>query len=194
MSVNLSVRQFQREGHVVEEVRSALEQAGIKGSNLMLEITESVLMEDRQPIIRDLDALRKLGVRIAIDDFGTGYSALSYLREFPIDTVKMDRSFVHNLGQDAADQALVRSVVELGEALDMQIIAEGIEVQGQLDSVTGLRCDIGQGYFFAPPLDADAMRTLLNDGRAGSGDAYASRQQPSRVLIAAHARSEPTRR
>jgi EAL domain-containing protein (putative c-di-GMP-specific phosphodiesterase class I) len=102
-------------------------------------------------------------VRIAIDDFGTGYSALSYLREFPIDTVKMDRSFVHNLGAGSADSALVRSVVELGEALDMQIIAEGIEGQGQLDSVTGLRCDIGQGYFFAPPLDAEAMRSLLND-------------------------------
>jgi diguanylate cyclase (GGDEF)-like protein/PAS domain S-box-containing protein len=162
ISVNLSVRQFQREGHVVEEVRSALQQAGIDGSQLMLEITESVLMEDRAPIVRDLEALRKLGVRIAIDDFGTGYSALSYLREFPIDTVKMDRSFVHNLGHGSADSALVRSVVELGEALDMQIIAEGIEAQGQLDSVTGLRCDIGQGYFFAPPLDADAMRDLLN--------------------------------
>jgi EAL domain-containing protein (putative c-di-GMP-specific phosphodiesterase class I) len=112
--------------------------------------------------VRDLEALRKLGVRIAIDDFGTGYSALSYLREFPIDTVKMDRSFVNNLGDGTADSALVRSVVELGEALDMQIIAEGIEAQGQLDSVTGLRCDIGQGYFFAPPLDADAMRDLLN--------------------------------
>jgi diguanylate cyclase (GGDEF)-like protein len=166
VSVNLSVRQFQREGHIVEQVQSALEHAGLTGSNLMLEITESVLMEDRQPIIRDLDALRKLGVRIAIDDFGTGYSALSYLREFPIDTVKMDRSFVHNLGRGSADSALVRSVVELGEALDMQIIAEGIEAQGQLDSVTGLRCDIGQGYFFAPPLDAAAMRTLLNDGTA----------------------------
>src|SRR3954449_10283771 len=161
-SVNLSVRQFQREGHVVDEVRGALDRNGLRGPQLMLEITESVLMEDRAPIIRDLDALRKMGVRIAIDDFGTGYSALSYLREFPIDTVKMDRSFVHNLGQNAADSALVRSVVELGEALDMQIIAEGIEAQGQLDSVSDLRCDIGQGYFFAPPLDANAMRDLLN--------------------------------
>jgi diguanylate cyclase (GGDEF)-like protein/PAS domain S-box-containing protein len=162
ISVNLSVRQFQREGAVVDEVRGALDRNGLRGPHLMLEITESVLMEDRAPIVRDLEALRKLGVRIAIDDFGTGYSALSYLREFPIDTVKMDRSFVNNLGDGTADSALVRSVVELGEALDMQIIAEGIEVQGQLDSVTGLRCDIGQGYFFAPPLDADAMRDLMN--------------------------------
>jgi diguanylate cyclase (GGDEF)-like protein/PAS domain S-box-containing protein len=162
ISVNLSVRQFQREGQVVDEVRGALDRNGLRGPHLMLEITESVLMEDRAPIVRDLEALRKLGVRIAIDDFGTGYSALSYLREFPIDTVKMDRSFVNNLGDGSADSALVRSVVELGEALDMQIIAEGIEAQGQLDSVSDLRCDIGQGYFFAPPLDADAMRDLLN--------------------------------
>jgi EAL domain-containing protein (putative c-di-GMP-specific phosphodiesterase class I) len=162
ISVNLSVRQFQREGHVVDEVRGALARNGLRGPHLMLEITESVLMEDRAPIVRDLEALRKMGVRIAIDDFGTGYSALSYLREFPIDTVKMDRSFVNNLGDGSADSALVRSVVELGEALDMQIIAEGIEAQGQLDSVTGLRCDVGQGYFFAPPLDVNAMRDLLN--------------------------------
>jgi diguanylate cyclase (GGDEF)-like protein len=162
ISVNLSVRQFQRESAVVDEVRGALDRNGLRGPHLMLEITESVLMEDRAPIVRDLEALRKLGVRIAIDDFGTGYSALSYLREFPIDTVKMDRSFVNNLGNGSADSALVRSVVELGEALDMQIIAEGIEAQGQLDSVSDLRCDIGQGYFFAPPLDADAMRDLLN--------------------------------
>jgi diguanylate cyclase (GGDEF)-like protein/PAS domain S-box-containing protein len=186
VSVNLSVKQFQREGQIVQEVRSALAEAGIDGANLMLEVTESVLMEDREPIIRDLDALRKLGVRIAIDDFGTGYSALSYLREFPIDTVKMDRSFVHNLGQGSADAALVRSVVELGEALDMQIIAEGIEAQGQLDTVTGLRCDIGQGYFFAPPLDAQAMRVLLNDGPAAEAapvpveHAFTDAPQPSR--------------
>ena len=184
VSVNLSVKQFQREGQVVEEVQRAIQDAGIRGSNLMLEITESVLMEDRQPIIRDLLALRTLGVRIAIDDFGTGYSALSYLREFPIDTVKMDRSFVHNLGQDRADMALVRSVVELGEALDMQIIAEGIEVQGQLDSVTGLRCDIGQGYFFAPPLDVDAMRSLLSEE-----DAPTPPPPPTSVPSATAARS-----
>jgi diguanylate cyclase (GGDEF)-like protein/PAS domain S-box-containing protein len=180
VSVNLSVRQFQREGHVVDEVRGALERNGLRGPHLMLEITESVLMEDRAPIVRDLEALRKLGVRIAIDDFGTGYSALSYLREFPIDTVKMDRSFVNNLGDGSADSALVRSVVELGEALDMQIIAEGIEVQGQLDSVSDLRCDIGQGYFFAPPLDADAMRDLLN-GEEPASAPLPPRQSPGEV-------------
>src|SRR3954464_1798900 len=129
----------------------------------MLELPEAPLMPAPEPMIRDLTALRELGARIAIDDFGTGYSALSYLRQFPIDTVKMDRSFVRDLGQGKADSALIRSVVELGEALEMQIVAEGIEGQDQLDSVSGLRCDIAQGYFFYPPLDADGMRDALSD-------------------------------
>jgi Amt family ammonium transporter len=163
VSVNLSARQFQVEGQIVEHVREAAAGAGVDPAHLMLEITESVLMTDREAIVRDLVALRDLGVRIAIDDFGTGYSALSYLRQFPIDTVKMDRSFVRDLGAGKADSALIRSVVELGEALDMQIVAEGIEGQEQLDSVTGLRCAIGQGYFFSPPLDATAMRAMLRE-------------------------------
>jgi diguanylate cyclase (GGDEF)-like protein len=168
VSVNLSVRQFQVEGQIVEHVRTAAEQAGVDPAQLMLEITESVLMEDRDAIVRDLEALRALGTRIAIDDFGTGYSALSYLRQFPIDTVKMDRSFVRDLGVGKADAALIRSVVELGEALDMQIVAEGIEGQEQLDSVAGLRCAIGQGYFFSPPLDAEAMRRMLSGEQAAT--------------------------
>jgi Amt family ammonium transporter len=168
VSVNLSVRQFQVEGQIVEHVRAAADQAGIDPAHLMLEITESVLMEDRDAIVRDLEALRALGIRIAIDDFGTGYSALSYLRQFPIDTVKMDRSFVRDLGVGKADAALIRSVVELGEALNMQIVAEGIEGQAQLDSVADLRCAIGQGYFFSPPLDAEAMRRMLRSEDAAT--------------------------
>jgi diguanylate cyclase (GGDEF)-like protein/PAS domain S-box-containing protein len=169
ISVNLSARQFQPEGQIVEHVVAATADAGLHPSHLMLEITESVLMTDREAIVRDLSALQALGVRIAIDDFGTGYSALSYLRQFPIDTVKMDRSFVHDLGEGNADSALIRSVVELGDALDMQIVAEGIEGQDQLDSVTGLRCDIGQGYFFSPPLDAEGMRVALLEKSVAAG-------------------------
>src|SRR4051794_954321 len=163
VSVNLSVRQFQPEGRVVDDVRLACEAAGVSAKDLMLEITESILMSDPEPMVRDLTALRELGARIAIDDFGTGYSALSYLSQFPIDTVKMDRSFVHDLGQGKADSALIRSVVELGEALDMQIVAEGIEGQDQLDSVSGMRCDIAQGFYFYPPLDPAGMREALAD-------------------------------
>jgi EAL domain-containing protein (putative c-di-GMP-specific phosphodiesterase class I) len=165
ISVNLSARQFTPEGQIVEEVRAATRDAGMDPSRLMLEITESTLMQDREAIVRDLDALRRMGVRIAIDDFGTGYSALSYLRQLPVDTVKMDRSFVTALGAGSADSALIRSVVELGEALQMQIVAEGIEAQEQLDSVTGLRCEIGQGYYFSPPVFPEGMRAVLDGQR-----------------------------
>jgi diguanylate cyclase (GGDEF)-like protein/PAS domain S-box-containing protein len=163
VSVNVSARQFQREGQVLEQVRAATAAADLDPSHLMLELTETVLMQDHKAIARELDALRELGVRIAIDDFGTGYSALSYLRQFPIDTVKMDRSFVQNLGAGKADAALIRSVVELGDALDMQIIAEGIEGQQQLDSVAGVRCDMAQGYFFSPPLAPGGITAMLRD-------------------------------
>jgi diguanylate cyclase (GGDEF)-like protein len=163
VSVNLSVRQFQPPGQVVEDVKEAAAASGLHPRHLMLEITESILMSDRDSMINDLTALRELGARIAIDDFGTGYSALSYLRQFPIDTVKMDRSFVRDLGQGKADSALIRSVVELGEALEMQIVAEGIEGQDQLDSVSGLRCDIAQGFYFYPPLDAEALGQALSE-------------------------------
>jgi diguanylate cyclase (GGDEF)-like protein/PAS domain S-box-containing protein len=161
VSVNLSVRQFRPAGQVVEQVREATAEAGIHPSRLMLEVTESVLMQDRDLIVGELARLRDLGAKIAIDDFGTGYSALSYLRQFPIDTVKMDRSFVHDLSRGAGDAALVRSVVELGEALDMEIIAEGIEHRQQLDSLSELRCTVGQGFYFARPLDAEAVTEFL---------------------------------
>jgi diguanylate cyclase (GGDEF)-like protein/PAS domain S-box-containing protein len=161
VSVNVSPRQFRQPGTVVEQVSSALAESGVAAALLVLEITESVLMQDRKAVSNELSELQGLGVRVAIDDFGTGYSALSYLREFPIDMVKMDQSFVNDLSRGAGDAALVRSVVELGEALDMEIVAEGIERQDQLDSLSGLQCDVGQGYFFALPLDGSAMSTLL---------------------------------
>jgi len=162
VSVNVSARQFRQPGMVVEQVSAALAESGTDPSMLVLEITESVLMQDRKAVSKELSDLQSLGVRVAIDDFGTGYSALSYLREFPIDMVKMDQSFVDDLSRGAGDAALVRSVVELGEALDMQIVAEGIERQDQLDCLSGLQCDVGQGYFFARPLDQSAMSTLLD--------------------------------
>jgi EAL domain-containing protein (putative c-di-GMP-specific phosphodiesterase class I) len=134
----------------------------------VLEITESVIMENRDAVVRELLALQKLGARIAIDDFGTGYSALSYLRNFPVDMVKMDRSFVHDLARGAGDAALVRSVVELGEALEMDIVAEGVEHQHQLDSLTDLNCGIGQGYYFGRPLDAEETGALIDRSRLTS--------------------------
>ncbi len=161
VSVNVSARQFRQPGTVVRQVREATSESGVDPSLLVLEITESVLMQDREAVGRELSELQDLGVRVAIDDFGTGYSALSYLREFPIDMVKMDRSFVKDLASGAGDAALVRSVVELGGALDMQIVAEGIEERGQLESLNGLDCDLGQGYFFARPLAPEEITAML---------------------------------
>ncbi|MEJ7790095.1 MAG: EAL domain-containing protein, partial [Thermoleophilaceae bacterium] len=161
VSVNVSARQFRQPGTVVRQVREATSESGVDPSLLVLEITESVLMQDRKAVSRELSELQGLGVRVAIDDFGTGYSALSYLREFPIDMVKMDRSFVNDLASGAGDAALVKSVVELGGALNMQIVAEGIERRDQLDSLSGLDCDIGQGYFFARPLEPGAITEML---------------------------------
>jgi diguanylate cyclase (GGDEF)-like protein/PAS domain S-box-containing protein len=165
VSVNLSTRQFKPAGQIVQDVRETTARAGVDPSMLVLEVTESILMGDRESITRDLQALRALGTRIAIDDFGTGYSALSYLREFPIDSVKMDRSFVSDLACGTGDAALVRSVLELGEALDMQIIAEGIEDVNQLTSLSDLRCSVGQGFYFAPPLEAADVSVLLGTSK-----------------------------
>ena len=161
VSVNLSVRQFRPPGQIARHVREATTGAGLHPSCLMLEVTESVLMDDREGITRELTELRSLGARIAIDDFGTGYSALSYLSQFPIDSVKMDRSFVNDLARGKGDAALVRSVVELGQALNMEIIAEGIEHRGQLDSLHDLNCTVGQGFYFARPLEGAEVTDLV---------------------------------
>jgi EAL domain-containing protein (putative c-di-GMP-specific phosphodiesterase class I) len=166
VSVNLSPRQFRPPGKLVSDVQRLTAETGLDPSCLLLEITETVLMHDREHAARDLQALRDLGVRVAIDDFGTGYSSLSYLREFPIDIVKMDRSFVQELGRGRGDDALVRSVLELGEALDMQIVAEGIEDVAQLDSLRDLHCGIGQGYYFSRPISPERMFEVLR----GAGD------------------------
>ena len=163
VSVNLSPRQFRPPGRLVEVVTAATTLAGLDPACLLLEITETVLMNDRANAASDLQALRELGVRVAIDDFGTGYSSLAYLRDFPIDIVKMDRTFVQELGNGRADDALVRSVVELGQALNMQIVAEGIEESSQLDSLRDLDCAIGQGYYFSRPVSGDALADAMRD-------------------------------
>jgi len=165
VSVNVSSRQFRPAGRLLEEVTRLTTEAQLDPSSLLLEITESVLLSDRLAAAADLTALRELGVRVAIDDFGTGYSSLAYLRDFPIDIVKMDRSFVRDLGRGQADQALVRSVLELGNALSMQIVAEGIEDITQLDSLRDLDCGIGQGYYFSHPISSDQLANIIRQTR-----------------------------
>jgi len=165
MSVNLSARQF-REHDIVTTVRSILVETDLPPASLMLEITESGLMRRTQSTIVQLDALRALGCHLAIDDFGTGYSSLSYLERFPIDILKIDRSFVSDAG--ASGSAIARAIVDLGRTLNLEVIAEGIEQREQARWLADMGCRFGQGYLFARPVGAAAIEALLAEG-AGLG-------------------------
>jgi diguanylate cyclase (GGDEF)-like protein/PAS domain S-box-containing protein len=160
VSVNVSPRQLQ-DVAIVEDVARALRDSGLPGAALVLEVTETTFIDDVRVAARRLDALRGLGVRVAIDDFGTGYASLGYLRELPVDIVKIDRSFVDGIADDAGGVAVVRSVVELGERLGLTVVAEGVERDDQLDLLDRLGCSAAQGYLFARPMSsADLVRTL----------------------------------
>jgi EAL domain-containing protein (putative c-di-GMP-specific phosphodiesterase class I) len=161
INVNLSARQFQYAG-LVADVAAAIDDAGIPAGALTLEITESMLMADVDGAIETLGALRALGVRLAIDDFGTGYSSLNYLKQLPVDILKIDRTFVAHVDTDADDVALVRAVVALGQALRLQTVAEGIETDGQWTMLRQIGCDQGQGYLFGRPGDAASVTGLLH--------------------------------
>ena len=151
LNVNLSAVQFQRED-LVETVAAVLEVTGLSPSRLTLELTETIVMEDVEAGMDAMARLRELGVRIALDDFGQGYSSLGYLKRFPLDNIKIDRSFVDGLVGSPEDQAIVRSVVMLAREMHMTVTAEGVETAEQLDAVRLLGCDEAQGYFFSAPL------------------------------------------
>jgi diguanylate cyclase (GGDEF)-like protein/PAS domain S-box-containing protein len=167
VSVNLSARQFQRDD-LVSEIMRAVREAGLEPSALKLEITESTVMQDPDGAAATLRELKALGFQLAIDDFGTGYSSLSYLKRFPVDTLKIDRSFVDGLGADRQDAAIVRSVVELAQALHVTVTGEGIETAMQERELRLLGCDGGQGFLFARPLPPSAIGTLLSELTGGS--------------------------
>jgi EAL domain-containing protein (putative c-di-GMP-specific phosphodiesterase class I) len=169
MSVNLSGRQIEDPG-LVADVRQALDDAGLDPRMLTLEITESVLMRDAEPTIDALRRLREVGVRLAIDDFGTGYSSLSYLRRLPVDILKIDRSFVAVVDSGPDEAALVRSIVSLGASLRLETVAEGIEQPGQLAQLRSLGTRLGQGYYFAKPLEPGEVTTLVNGGSFATVD------------------------
>ncbi len=156
ISVNLSGRQL-GDPDVVANIAAALTRSGLEPDALWLEITESTLMDDAAGAARTLNAIRELGVHLVIDDFGTGYSSLAYLRRFPVDTLKIDRSFVDGLGRDAESEAIVRAVVGLTQSLHLSVIAEGVETIDQLATLHRLGCDTYQGYYFAKPMPADEV-------------------------------------
>nr|MBA2300461.1 EAL domain-containing protein [Chloroflexota bacterium] len=161
LSVNISPRQLLH-GAIVEDVQAALADSGLDPASLTLEITEGVLVEEAGASLAALEGLKSLGVRIAIDDFGTGYSSLSYLSRLPIDVLKIDQSFVADIATSRQAAALVRSIVKIGQTLDLETIAEGVETEKQLDRLIRLGAKLGQGYLFARPLGADELpRQLL---------------------------------
>ncbi|WP_238007891.1 EAL domain-containing protein [Dactylosporangium sp. AC04546] len=160
VNVNLSARQFQHEG-LVEEVDGILAETGVNPHQIVLEITESLLMQDTDSTIDTLGRLKALGVRLAIDDFGTGYSSLSYLKRFPVDILKIDRSFVDGIDTADGDATLAEAVVQLGRALQLQTVAEGIETNEQWSTLQDLGCEFGQGYLFARPGAAAEIATIL---------------------------------
>ena len=159
MSVNLSVKQLQH-SDIVADVRDALTESGMNPELLTLEITESVLMTDTELAVQRLEELRGIGVRLAMDDFGTGYSSLSYLSRFPVDVLKMDRSFLR-AGATPQASGLASAVVALGETLQLEVVAEGIEHLEQWTRLRDLGCDLGQGFYFARPMDADSLVETL---------------------------------
>lgn len=171
MAVNVSARQFHTQGFV-DDVRQVLAETGLPPGQLELEITESALLENIETNRQTLVALRDMGVHIALDDFGTGYSALSYLRQFPIDTMKIDRSFLANVPQSEDDARLVSALVAIASSLDLRVTAEGVETEAQLVFLAGLGCQEVQGFFYAKALSVPAFeqwldqRTLLSDASA----------------------------
>jgi diguanylate cyclase (GGDEF)-like protein len=160
VAVNVSARQLDDDG-LIEDVRRTLADNALDPGALTLEVTETTLMRDAEATARRLVQLKQLGVLIAIDDFGTGYSSLAYLRQFPADVLKIDRSFVSAIATSEESVALIHTLVQLGKALHIETLAEGIEDQAQLEALQREHCDHGQGYLFSRPLDVDALEQFL---------------------------------
>ncbi|HEY2534903.1 MAG TPA: EAL domain-containing protein [Xanthobacteraceae bacterium] len=162
VAVNLSAMQF-RHQNILQMIRSALADAGLDARALEIELTESALMTDPEESAGVLRQLRKMGVSVAIDDFGTGYSSLSYLRRFPIDKLKIDRSFIRDLTTSRTDESIVRAIVSLARSVGLKVVAEGIETVEQLEFVTRLECDQWQGYHCCVPQPAARFEAMLED-------------------------------
>jgi EAL domain-containing protein (putative c-di-GMP-specific phosphodiesterase class I) len=160
MAVNLSARQLQRP-EIAKEVAGILDATGLDPRYLILEITESVMMADVQLSLQRLTELKRLDVKLALDDFGTGYSSLNYLQQFPVDILKIDKSFIDAINADNRKSVLTATIIKLADDLGLQPVAEGIERTDQLDKLLELQCDLGQGYYFARPLPIEGLEQLL---------------------------------
>ncbi len=184
VSVNLSARQLQSET-LLADVATVLLQSGLEPACLDLEITESMLMDNAEMAIRTLTALKQKGVTISLDDFGTGYSSLAYLKRFPLDAVKVDRSFVQDITADSDDASITRAVITMAHHLKLKVVAEGVETQEQLALLISHQCDVIQGYFFSRPLSVPAMTDLLSADKCLPDSLLCSGTRKPMVLFAA---------
>jgi EAL domain-containing protein (putative c-di-GMP-specific phosphodiesterase class I) len=162
IAVNVSARQLDSD-QIVTDIEEALSHSSLDPAALTIEITETTLMRNADETALRLAQIKQLGVRIAIDDFGTGYSSLAHLQRFPVDALKIDRSFIAGLRHNLEGETLVRTLVQLGKALSIETFAEGIEQPQDLTVLQDENCDTGQGFLFARPLDAEATETFLKD-------------------------------
>ena len=165
LSVNLSPRQFQHP-QLVAQLAALLQTIGLPPHTLKLEITEGMMMQDGEQTMSVMRALKELGVQLAIDDFGTGYCSLSYLKRFPVDTLKIDRSFISGLGYHQQDLAIVQAVIAFAKALNLSVTGEGVETTEQLNQLIALACTRGQGYYFSQPLPSDILEALIESEQA----------------------------
>ena len=172
MAVNLSARQVARP-EIVEDVREILRTTGLDPATLILEITETVMIQDMDLAIERLGELKTLGVQLAIDDFGTGYSSLNYVRRLPVDILKVDKSFIDGVTEGGESSALTAAVIDLATILHLKPVAEGIERADQLDRLLDLHCTLGQGYYFARPLPGPELEVLLAERLAMRAEADA---------------------
>jgi EAL domain-containing protein (putative c-di-GMP-specific phosphodiesterase class I) len=160
IAVNVSPKQF-RQPNFVQVVQDALTQSGLTPSSLELEITENIMIEDTPKFIETLQQLKKLGVKLSLDDFGTGYSSFSYLKDFPIDQLKIDRAFISAIEEDNANMSILKAIIFLGQSLGLRVVAEGVETQFQHDFLKSVGCDEVQGYFFSKPLPEQTFDNLI---------------------------------
>jgi EAL domain-containing protein (putative c-di-GMP-specific phosphodiesterase class I) len=168
MAVNVSARQLVGDG-LIRDVEAALSRSGLAASDLVIEVTESAVLEDPDHAVMTLGALRARGIQVAIDDFGTGYSSLSQLQTLPVDVLKIDRAFIAGAGSSSA-VALTETLVQLGRMLNLRTVAEGIETAAEAATLQALGCNLAQGYYFGRPMTPDALARLLLEGPIVVGD------------------------
>jgi EAL domain-containing protein (putative c-di-GMP-specific phosphodiesterase class I) len=156
ISVNVSARQF-RQPELIDVIQRTVWESGVSPAALGIEITESALMDDPEAAAATLVRLKEMGLTISIDDFGTGYSSLAYLKRFPIDSLKIDRAFVRDIATDPDDAAIVTAIITMAQSLKLDVIAEGVETEEQLNFLRNRGCDAAQGYYFSRPVSAELV-------------------------------------